>query len=166
MISNEIDFDYLIKRIRELPQRIGNNAGRRSLRRGANVIKDAAVSKAKRFDRPETPNPIYKNIEVASAGVRRERRAGGPMVRIGVAGGARSGRNTVQKNTKKNREAGIAGQEYKLYHWRFLEFGTSQMAAQPFMRPAMNEKAGAALSAIVAALPKEIDKDMKKLGLK
>ena len=171
MISNEIDFDGLIKKIRQLPPRVGNNAGRRSLRRGANVIKDAAVSKAKMFDRPETPNPIYKNIEVASAGVRRERRAGGPMVRIGVAGGAKSGRNTVQKNTKKNREAGIAGQEYKLYHWRFLEFGFVHRSGvhvppQPFMRPAMTEKASAAFAAVVAALPKEIDKDLKKLGIK
>jgi len=166
MISNEIDFDGLIKKIRQLPQRIGNNAGRRALRKGANVIKDAAASKARRFDRPETPNPIYENIAVASAGVRRERRAGGPMVRVGVVGGARTGGMAMHANTKRNRESGIAGGEYKLYHWRFLEFGTSQMAAQPFMRPAMNEKAGAALSAIVAALPKEIDKDMKKLGLK
>ena len=162
----EIDYDELIRRIRQLPQRIGNNAARRSLRRGANVIKDAAVAKARRFDDPRTPNPIYENILVSSAGMRRERRAGGPMVRIGVAGGARSGVNTLHANTKKNREAGVAGVEYKLYHWRFLEFGTSQMPAQPFMRPAMNEKSGAALQAVVAALPKEIDKDLKKLGIK
>lgn len=166
MISNEIDYDELIRRIRQLPQRIGNNAARRSLRRGANVIKDAAVAKARRFDDPTTPNPIFKDIVVASAGLRRERRVGGPMVRIGVAGGAKSGVNTVHANTKKNKAAGIAGTEYKLYHWRFLEFGTSQMPAQPFMRPAMNEKAGAALQAVVASLPKEIDKDLKKLGIK
>ena len=172
MISNEIDYDELIRRIRQLPQRIGNNAARRSLRRGANVIKDAAVANARRFDDPRTSNPIYENILVSSAGMRRERRAGGPMVRIGVAGGARSGVNTIHANTKKNREAGVAGVEYKLYHWRFLEFGFihwksgQQIPPRPFMRKAMNEKAGAALQAVVAALPKEIDKDLKKLGIK
>ena len=72
MISNEIDFDGLIKKIRELPQRIGNNAGRRALRKGANVIRDAARINARAIDDPETREQIFKNISQRHS--RRERR--------------------------------------------------------------------------------------------
>lgn len=141
------------RKLKQLPQRIGNNAMRRALRKGANVIRDAARNNAKRIDDPETRDKIWKNIAVASGGRRRERRAGGPMMRVGVRGGA--------KPLKKGTDTGLSGGNTT--HWRFIELGTSDTRAQPFLRPAGAEKAGAAIDATVKAMDTEIDKELRKL---
>lgn len=153
------------RRLKALPERLGKNAMRRALRKGANVIRDAARANARRFDDPETREAIYKNIVVNNGGMKRERRAGGAMVRVGVVGGAQGGKKLVHADNKTNRKKGIVGQEYSLYHWRYLEFGTSKMRAQPFMRPAAASSASAAYQAVVAAAPAEIDKELRKLGI-
>lgn len=143
------------RKLKMLPERIGNNAMRRALRRGANVIRDAARANAKRIDDPETREAIYKNIAVAGGGRRREQQAGGVMMRVGVRGGARP--------LKKGTDTGLPGGNTT--HWRFVEFGTSEARAQPFMRPAASSSANAAYQAVAAAAPAEIDKELRKLGI-
>lgn len=143
------------RKLKLLPDRLGNRAMRRALRRGANVIRDAARSNAKRIDDPETREQIWKNIAVAGGGRRRERAAGGVMMRVGVRGGARP--------LKKGTETGLSGGNTT--HWRFVEFGTSEARAQPFMRPAAASSASAAYQAVVAAAPAEIDKELRKMGV-
>src|SRR5690606_16292460 len=148
------------RKLKLLPQRLGQNAMRRALRKGANVIRDAARANAKRIDDPETREQIWENIAVASGGSRRERSAGGPMMRVGVLGGAKNYRNksgTYHVGGSKNNPGGDT------WYWRLLEFGTSNMAAQPFMRPAAREAAVPALNAIAAAMEKEVDKELRKL---
>ena len=54
------------RKLKLLPERVGRNAMRRALRKGANVIRDAARANAKRID---DPWPV-----VAAAG--KSRRAG------------------------------------------------------------------------------------------
>lgn len=144
--------DAILAKLKLLPERIGRNAMRRSLRKGANVIRDIARQNAKSIDDPESREQVWKNIAVASAGARREREAGGVMMRVGVRGGARlaSGDNgSPGGNTT---------------HWRFPEFGTSQMAAQPFMRPAGSNGAGKAMAVITDDMQKQLDKELAKLG--
>lgn len=143
------------RKLKLLPERVGNNAMRRALRKGANVIRDAARANAKRIDDPETREMIWKNIAVAGGGRRREKQAGGPMMRVGVRGGARP--------LKKGTDTGLPGGNTT--HWRFVEFGTSEARAQPFMRPAAASSAGAAYQAFAAAAPAELDKELRKLGI-
>lgn len=140
------------RKLKLLPQRIGNNAMRRALRKGANVIRDAARTNAKRIDDPETREQIWKNIAVASAGKRREKEAGGVMMRVGVRGGAKPTRG----------DNGTPGGNTT--HWRFVELGTSEARAQPFLTPAGAEKAQAAYDAIATDAIKQIDKELSKLG--
>ena len=141
------------RKLRLIPERIGRNAMRRALRKGANVIRSAARANAKRIDDPETREQIAKNIAVTSGGAKRERQVDGVMVRVGVRGGA--------KPLKKGTETSLSGGNTT--HWRFVEFGTSDTAAQPFMRPAMNGSANAAFDAAVAAMSAEFDKELGKL---
>ena len=164
VITNLQGVEGLKRKLALLPERLGRNAARRALRKGANIIRDAARANARRFDDPETREAIYKNIVVANGGMKRERRVGGAMVRVGVIGGAQSGKKLVHADNKTNRKKGIVGQEYSLYHWRYLEFGTSQMRAQPFMRPAMNSQAGAAAQAAMAAMEHEFDVEAAKIA--
>lgn len=144
----------LDRKLRLLPVRVGRNATRRALRKGANVIRDIARTNAKRLDDPATADQIAKNIAVSGGGSRREKQAGGPMVRVGVRGGARP--------LKKGTQTGLPGGNTT--HWRFLEFGTSEAAANPFMRSAMAQGAGGAMTAIASAMDKEFDKELAKLG--
>lgn len=143
--------DEILRKLKLLPERVGRNAMRRALRKGANVIRDAARNNAKRIDDPETREQIWKNIAVAGGGRRREREVGGVMMRVGVRGGARptSGDNgTPGGNTT---------------HWRFVELGTSEARAQPFLTPAAAEKAGAAMSAVTNDMQVQLNKELAKL---
>lgn len=132
---------------------------RRALRRGANVIRDAARNNAKRFDDPETTEQIWKNVTTQGGGRRLEKQMGGPVMRVGVLGGAKQkkGGGTYAVGGSKANPGGDT------WYWRLLEFGTSEMPAQPFLRPAAAEKAGAAFDAIVAAMNTELDKELAKL---
>jgi HK97 gp10 family phage protein len=152
VIANIVGLDEVIRKLNSLPTKLAKNAMRRSLRKGANAIRDVARANAKRIDDPDTRAEIYKNIAVYGGGRRRERAAGGPMMRVGVRGGARF---------VKGKADGLPGGDTT--HWRFVEFGTSKMQAEPFMRPAMEQGASAAFSAILADMPKQIDKELAKL---
>lgn len=141
------------RKLKQLSTRVGKNATRRALRKGAGVIRKAARLNARRIDDPETAAQIAKNIVVQSGGAKREKLAGGPMVRVGVQGGARP--------LKKGTETGLPGGNTT--HWRFIEIGTSEARAQPFLRPAMNDSASAVFAATATDLQKQLDKELAKL---
>lgn len=139
------------RNLRLLPERLGRNALKRALRKGANVIRNAAKANAQAIDDPETREQIAKNIMVASGSRKREKQAGGLLMRVGVSGGARP-------------TSGDNGQPGgNTTYWRFVEFGTSTAKAQPFMRSAMANSAEAAMSATTTAMEAEIDKELAKL---
>lgn len=143
--------DAVQRKLKLLPERVGRNAMRRALRKGANIVRDAARANAKRIDDPETRESIWKNIAVQGGGARRERQAGGPMMRVGIRGGARptSGDNGAPGGNTT--------------HWRFVELGTSQMAAHPFMRTAMSQSAQKVFSVVAQEASRELDKELAKI---
>ena len=138
--------------IKRLQNNWAKNAIRRGLRKSANIIRDQAKINAQRIDDPETASQIYKNIATAAGGKKREQHAGGIMMRVGVMGGA--------KPLKKGTETGLSGGNTT--HWRLIEFGTSIARAQPFMRPAMNEKAQEALNTMLENMREELKKEVLK----
>ena len=154
----DVDFkieglDPVIRKLRALPEKFGKRGMRRALRKGANIVRNAARNNAKQIDDPESRERIWKNISVQGGGSRREKQAGGPMMRVGVRGGARP--------LKRGTETGLPGGDTT--HWRFIEFGTTTNAAQPFMRPALANNVEAATNAVVAAAKIELDKELAKL---
>lgn len=142
----------ILKKLNQISARAGANALRRALRRGANVVRDAARQNAKQIDDPETSAAIYKNIAVQSGGRRREKAAGGPMMRVGIRGGARP--------YPKNTATGLSGGNTT--HWRFIEFGTSEARAQPFMRPAATANVSRVADVVCAAAEVELAKELAK----
>lgn len=145
--------DPVIRKLRALPDKFAVRGMRRALRKGANVVLKAARNNAKRIDDPESRERIWKNISVQGGGRRREKQAGGPMMRVGVRGGARP--------LPKDTDTGLSGGNTT--HWRFVEFGTVNNKAEPFMRPALANNTDAATNAIVAAAKAELDKELAKL---
>lgn len=146
----------VVNKLKKLPIKLQKKYLGSAVRKGANIIKQAAVSKAKSFDDPETSEKVYKEI-VVRTNSRLGKANGGIAMQVGVKGGAKR-----YRNNKANRRTGKAGQSYegpgKVYYWRFLEFGTSKMAAQPFMRPALANNVGAATDAITSSINDGIDR--------
>src|SRR5690606_36689707 len=126
--------DEVVRKHRAMPDKFTVRGIRRALRKGAKAVRKAARNNAKRIDDPETRERIWKNISVQGGGRRREKQAGGPMMRVGVRGGARP--------LKKGTETGLPGGNTT--HWRFVEFGTSKAAVRTFMRPALANNVDAA----------------------
>lgn len=116
------------------------SAGTKAMR----IVRDAARRGAARFDDPETASNIAKNI-VTRYDAKASRREGGSVTKVGVMGGARPAKGTQDTG-----------------HWRLLEFGSSQMPAQPFMREALSSNIQEVTNSVVTNLSIEIDKIIAK----
>lgn len=144
--------EEIVRKLRLIPEKVGRNAMRRALRKGANVIRDAARNNARLLDDSLTREAIWKNIVVQGGSRRFERRDGGPKMRVGVLGGAK----------RTGGDPSAPGGD--TYYWRQVEFGNSRMAARPFFRNAIASSVEGAISATIAAMNTETDKELRKLG--
>ena len=143
-------FDALEYKMEKLTDRMTGNALRRALRQGLNVVRKQAIENAKKFDDPKTAEDVSKNVAVMSGGRKQERQQGGAMMRLGVRGGAAKGK-------------GKTGRGGDTFYWRFLEFGTQDMAAQPFLRSAAATQGDAAFKRMTDNLSEQLDKEIAKL---
>ena len=135
--------------LRKLPERVAGNALAAAVASGARVIRDDAIARAP-VDTGAMQAQIYtKRVRASNAFERTSI--------VGVRGG-----KAKYANNKRNRQQGRAGKEYanggKTYYWRFVEFGTSKMAAHPFLRPAFDAKQNEAVKAITERLDERIQK--------
>ena len=139
--------------------------GRAALRKAAQLVAESARQKAELLNDPSTGTEIAKNIALRWNG-RLFKQSGDLGFRVGVLGGAK------QKNNYHTRR-GRAGGTYEVggdsgnpggdtYYWRYLEFGTAKMAAQPFMRNALAENIDAATAAFVSEYEKALDRAIKR----
>lgn len=155
--------DSAVAKLRSFPAKLKKGALLKAVRKGANIVRDAARVNALSLDDPQTAENIAANVSVR-LDAKESRLQGGIVLRVGVLGGARRyGNNTV--NRRKNRVGKVfktAGSSSNpggdTYYWRYLEFGTSKMAATPFMRPALANNIEKATDAIVAELKTAVDK--------
>lgn len=155
--------DEAMRKMRGLAPALQKKALKAAVRKGALVVRDAARANARAIDDPSTPESIPANIAVQFSNPL-SKREGGVGYRVGVQGGAKM----VFADNKKNRRKGIVGQQTSgtngsTWYWRFLELGTSQLAARPFMRPALENNIDRAIGAVVAELNPQIDKQLAKL---
>jgi HK97 gp10 family phage protein len=121
---------------------------RAAARKGMNVVRDAARAGARAIDDPASPEIVAKNI-VTQESARAGRREGGIVMRVGVMGGAnpRSPGGGVQS---------LPGRDTR--HWRYLEFGTEDTPAQPFMRRALESNAQRVGDVVLQELARGLDK--------
>lgn len=136
--------DAALRNMRELGPKLRRKGLRRAVSRGARIVRRAAVEGAKRVDDPKTPSKIWQNVGMQYS-ARDSKAEGGVVYRVGIRGGARA-------TTEPGGRGGVT------FHWRFLEFGTSKMAAKPFFRQALASNVERVTSEVVKALDKEMDK--------
>lgn len=117
-------------------------------RKAMNVVRDAARRNARAIDDPASAEVIAKNI-VTQNSARAGRQEGGVVMRVGVMGGA----NT---RSPPKGQAGLPGRDTR--HWRYIEFGTQDTPAQPFMRRALEENTARVTQTVVAELSRLLDK--------
>lgn len=160
-----IGLDEVVKKLGLLPDRFAYRGMRRATRKGAVVVRDAARRKALAIDDPKTANMISRNIEIRQGRKRSEIKVGGPIVRIGVAGGAR---NMRKYGEFKGKGKGNPGGD--TWYWRLIEFGFyneksgRDVPANPFMRSSFSESSGKVVDTIVTAANGELDKEIAKLN--
>ena len=141
--------DEIKRKLRQFGRKDSKTAAKRALRQAANLVARNAAERAKRIDDPATGDKIYKNI----ADGRKY-----PGVKFDSGASRRSGNLIYRVGVNKSDKAPGG----KTFYWRFVEFGTQQHKAQPFMRPAAIESAQPAVNAFVLEYGKQVDKLIKK----
>ncbi|WP_374349164.1 HK97-gp10 family putative phage morphogenesis protein [Chitinimonas sp.] len=109
---------------------------RRALRAGAVLIRNAAIARV-----PKDSGAAQRSIRVVF------RRGEPGVIVVNVVAGDLS-----ESNQRK------FGQKSAFYV-RFLEYGTARLPARPFMRPALDDRASAAVEAIAGVLADGIEKE-------
>ncbi|MGJ0639549.1 HK97-gp10 family putative phage morphogenesis protein, partial [Xenorhabdus bovienii] len=107
---------------------------------GATVLRDEARQKA-----PKRTGKLARNIVASNQKIRKGEASAGVYVR---------GANAKGTNSDKSMKA---SDPRNAYYWRFLENGTSKMAAQPFIRPAFDRKSDEAAEFAMKRLNQAID---------
>ena len=117
---------------------------RKAARQAMNIARDAARTNAKAIDDPQTREKIHKNIAVAGG---KSRNPNEIIMRVGVKGGA---------SFSNPNPPSLSGGDTR--HWRWVEFGSSNNPAVPFMRPALSTKLDQITSKFVQIFDAEITK--------
>lgn len=129
------------QKLKKLPKNIRNRHVGKALRAGGKLVRDEA-----RLHAPVATGLVRKNVAMRTSTGARAGRNADVKVRIGII------------SDKTGRETGTDA-----FYWRFHEFGTSKMPAQPFLRPAFEGKKGQVLNTIVRQLRTGIRKEARRV---
>lgn len=142
--------DDVVSKLQKLanPRRTKSLALKAS-RQAMNIVRDAARNNARAIDDPKTREKIWKNITTQAG---RSRNPNQVIMRVGVRGGA-SYSNPTPPNT--------SGGDTR--YWRFLEMGTSQIPATPFLRPALATNIQQVTNRFAEVFDAELDKELANL---
>lgn len=142
------------QRLRNLPDVIRKQVAMGGVRAGAEEIAKVAEVNTKALDDPRTPNVIAKNVAVRFSPIR-FRRTGDVMYRVGLLGGAATIPSGAEPGDADDRGGNPGG---ATFYWRFLEFGTSRIAARSPMRKAMNSTRQAAFDTAATEMSRRLAK--------
>lgn len=162
MAANKFDLTLkkgVITKLQTLAPTLEKKYLNSALQAGAVIVQQAAQTRARAFDDPKTPQMVWKEIVIrTNASLGRQNQ--GVALSVGVLGGA-----AIQGIKSKTKRVRAKGKTYvtpsNVYYWRFLEFGTSKMKAEPFMRPALENNAENASGAVTDKLSTAIDTVIK-----
>ena len=143
--------DDVTAKMRELSSpKKQKNAATRSARKAMAVVRKAAVANAKALDDSNSPERIWKNIQVKAS----KTKQGFVLMKVGVRGGAMSYANTTA-GSKENPGGDT-------WYWRLIETGRSGVPARPFLRPALNNNVDGVQDGFVTDFKDQLDKEIAR----
>lgn len=143
----------------ELPRRANRSMLNEGLLEGARLVRDEARAKAPVLADPDPrrrPGTLRRAIRAG-----RVRPQPGTAATVWVRIRSLT-RRQIARFKKKNGASGAENPNDPFY-WRFVEFGTSKMAARPFMRPAFEAKKEPAVRRAVEIFRDRVQAAIKKL---
>ncbi|WP_165856735.1 HK97-gp10 family putative phage morphogenesis protein [Marinobacter sp. JSM 1782161] len=151
-----IGLDSLQSKLDAATYDMKRRGGRFALRKAAQVLKRQVQQNAKRLDDPQSAADISENVAERWSG-RTFKRTGNLAFRVGIMGGAGGSKSASALST-------LPGGDTR--HWRHLEFGTERARAQPFMRPAMDQAAGAIINEFADQYEKALVRAIRRANRK
>jgi len=149
VISTSLDFSGLAdiaKDLETLSRAENNKVLRDATRAGAEVLRQEVEDRA-----PILTGKLKKNVVVVTQkGRRRGEIASGVHIR-GVNPDTGNSDNKMKASNPRN-----------AFYWRFVELGTSNMSAHPFVRPAFDTRQEEATQAALARMNQAIDEVLAK----
>ncbi|HEY0290691.1 MAG TPA: HK97-gp10 family putative phage morphogenesis protein [Pseudomonas sp.] len=155
----------LISKLESVSYDLKRKGGRSALRKAAAVISAKVKEGAKRVDDSGTVEDISKNITIRWSS-KLFRSTGNLGFRVGVLGGAKEYNNIHTRKGGRRGTYAVGGDAGNpggdTFYWRFVEFGTSKVAARPFMRPALADSISEATAVFISEYEKAIDRAIKR----
>ncbi|WP_407219466.1 HK97-gp10 family putative phage morphogenesis protein [Enterobacter hormaechei] len=148
MIETSLDFSGLndiAKDLEALSRAENNKVLRDATRAGAEVLKDEVIARA-----PVRTGKLKKRGGCYPKSRRRGEISSGVHIR-GVNLRTGNSDNTMKANNPRN-----------AFYWRFVELGTANMPAHPFVRPAYDTREEEAASVAIARMNQAIDEVLSK----
>lgn len=149
MISTSLDFSGLAdiaKDLETLSRAENNKVLRDATRAAAGVLKEEVENQA-----PVNTGKLKKNVVVVT---QKGRRRGEIVSGVHIRGtNPENGNSDNKMKTDSPRNA---------FYWRFVELGTSNMPAHPFVRPAFDTRQEEATQAALARMNQAIDEVLSK----
>jgi HK97 gp10 family phage protein len=148
MIETSLDFSGLndiAKDLEALSRAENNKVLRDATRAGAEVLKEEVIARARAHRETE------KNVVVVTQKSRRRGEISSGVHIRGVNPRTGNSDNTMKANNPRN-----------AFYWRFVELGTANMPAHPFVRPAYDTREEEAASVAIARMNQAIDEVLSK----
>lgn len=149
-----VGLDGVLEKMRNLAPELRNKLGRRALGKAARLVREQAKKNAMQVDDVETGRKIAENI-VQRFRSRYYKQTGDLMISIGVA-------TEKGRIPRGNPDKGAGG---NTPHWHLIELGREGVAAEPFLRPALESNVGAATDVFLTELERGIDRVINKTGV-
>lgn len=144
--------DDLVGKLRELSFDVRRKGGRTALRKAVSIVVSKAKDGARRIDDPDTGRSIADNIAMRWNG-KLFKSTGDLGFRVGVLHGAVLPKKGQHPSLQTNAPTP---------HWRLLEFGTSKMRADPFMRSALADSISQVTDTFVNEYERAIDRAIRR----
>uniref|UniRef100_UPI00403DDDE0 HK97-gp10 family putative phage morphogenesis protein n=1 Tax=Pasteurella multocida TaxID=747 RepID=UPI00403DDDE0 len=149
--------DKLQKAMQELGRKTSNRIAVKAMRKGGAIVRDQARQNAPVL-KETVPHRRAGTLKKAISSRTKVIRGGKTKTYVWVKG---LSTKQVLKFKDKTGKASAYNPKDPFY-WRFVEFGTSKMPAQPFLRPAFQQSKEQASKTIIETLHKEIIKEGNK----
>lgn len=149
MIDINLDFsglDEIARDLETLSRAENNKVLRDATRAGAEVLREEVIQRA-----PERTGKMKKNVVILIQKARRRGEISSGVHIRGVNPRTGNSDNTMKANNPRN-----------AFYWRFVELGTVNMPAHPFVRPAFDTRQEQAAQVAMERMNRAIDEVLSK----